>query len=404
MFSACAFLFFASTSASAQDLDSDRFSFRGFGSLMATSHQGGEDVDYRRFAGQPRGVAEGKTELFTDSVAGAQINFKFDEHFSVTAQGVTRLRPNGDWDLKLSQGYLRWSPDDSLVLRAGRLGYDIYLLAESRQVGYSYLTVRPSPEIYGLIGNDEVEGLDITYTHRLGHGLGRVRLFGGDTANQAAFVDGSYADTPAEIRGVLFDYLYRGWTARVALVDFRYKPDPLLVQLAGILNQTGVPNSVSIARGLNRDELVSKAVQIGLVYDDGPLQAQLLATHIESDSIAGPEVQNVYGQLAYRMQKWTPFVAFGSSRDSNEYQTTGLPDLPMFALLNGAVYWVQSALRTTQHTTSVGVRYDLSSHFDFKLQYDRVSLRDSALMLDRRQPAGGPIDMNVIALGVDFVF
>jgi hypothetical protein len=404
VFSTLVLLFIGATAVQAQDVDADRFTFRGFGTLMATSQRGGEDVDYRRYIGQPRGVADGDVELYTDSIAGAQIDFAFSENFSITAQGVTRMNPDGDWDLELSQGYLRWSPDDSLVVRAGRLGYDIYLLAESRQVGYSYLAVRPSPEIYGLVGNDEVEGADIMYTHRLGHGLGRVRLFGGDSTNEAAFVDGRQAHTAAKIYGAVFDYLYRGWTGRIALVNFSYDPDPRFQQLAAALQMTGLPDSIEIAHGLSRHELASKGVQLGLVYDDGPLQGQLLLTSIESDSIAGPDLENIYTQFGYRLRQWTPFVAFASGTDRNPIKRTGLPDLPMFAPLNGAVYQIQSNLRTTQHTTSVGVRYDLSSHFDFKLQVDRVSLRDSALMLDRRPPAGGPVDMTVIAAGVDFVF
>jgi hypothetical protein len=53
----------------------------------------------------------------------------------VVLQGVSRMRADGDWTVRISQGFVRWSPDESWVLRAGRIGYDIYLLAESRQVG-----------------------------------------------------------------------------------------------------------------------------------------------------------------------------------------------------------------------------------------------------------------------------
>lgn len=396
-------LFLAAAAASAQDMAADRFTFRGFGTLAAT-WQDAEGVDYRRFIGQPRGVAEGEVELHTDSIAGAQVDFALHQVLSISVQALTRLRPDGDWHLGVSQAYLRYSPDDSLVLRAGRLGYDIYLLAESRQVGYSYLAMRPSPEIYGLLGSDEVDGADVTYTHRLGRGLARMRLFGGGSSNQVAFVDGSYIDTDAEIYGAVFDYLYRGWTARAAVVKFQYDPDPQLALLAAGLNMTGQPQAMSLAPGISRDKLTSNGVQLGVVYDEGPLQAQVLATHIISDSIAGPDLDSVFTQVGYRFGQWTPFLAFARSRDRNPIEGTGLPDLPMFAPLNFAVLQVQANSRSTQHTTSVGVRYDLSSRFDFKLQLDRISLRDSSLMLDRRAPPGGPLDMTVIAAGVDFVF
>jgi hypothetical protein len=394
----------AGAQACAGGFATDRFTFRGFGTLAATWQDSGEDVAYRRFIGQSRGVADGEVELHTDSIAGAQIDFELREGLSLSAQGVTRLRPDGDWHPGLSQGYLRYSPDESLVLRAGRLGYDIYLLAESRQVGYSYLAMRPSPEIYGMLGSDEVDGADVTYTHRLGRGLARMRLFGGGSSNQVAFVDGTYDDTAADIHGAVLDYLYRGWTARAAIVRFQYDPDPQLALLAAGLEMTGAPGAVGIARGLSRDELTSNGVQLGLVYDEGPLQAQLLTTHITSDSIAGPDLDAVYAQVGYRLGQWTPFLAYASSRDRDAIAATGLPDLPMFAPLNVGVRQVQSNVRSTLHTTSFGLRYDLSSHFDFKLQIDHISIRSSSLMLDRRVPPGGPLDMTVIAAGVDFVF
>jgi hypothetical protein len=290
------------------------------------------------------------------------------------------------------------------VVRAGRVGYDIYLLAESRQVGYSYLAMRPSLELYGLLGNDEVDGADVTYTHRAGHGLVRARLFGGNSSNEVAFADGTYSDTKAEIRGAVLDYLYRGWTARAALVEFGYDADPGFAMLAAGLRMTGMPQPMALADQLDDKQLESTGLQLGIVYEDGPLQAQLLYTQIDSDTIAGPYVKTLFTQVGYRLDKWTPYLGFADSRDQRGIAATGLPDLPMFAPLNGAVYQIQSSLRSTQHTTTVGVRYDLSSHFDLKLQWDRVSLADSSLMLDGRVPPGGPLDMNVVAAGVDFVF
>ena len=65
---------------------------------------------------------------------------------------------------------------------------------------------------------------------------------------------------------------------------------------------------------------------------------------------------------------------------------------------------MQSSVRSTQHTVSVGVRYDFTSHFDVKLQIDRVSRRDAAVIFDRRATPGGPVDFTVAAVAIDFVF
>src|SRR5690606_22134688 len=128
----------------------DRFVLRGFGTTAATYVES-DGVEYRRHAGQAYGVADGEVDLGTDSIGGLQLNVRLAPTVDMVVQGISRLRADGDWDPHLSQAFVRWSPDESLVLRAGRVGYDIYLLAESRQVGYSYVPLRPTPEFYGLV-------------------------------------------------------------------------------------------------------------------------------------------------------------------------------------------------------------------------------------------------------------
>jgi hypothetical protein len=112
----------------------------------------------------------------------------------------------------------------------------------------------------------------------------------------------------------------------------------------------------------------------------------------------------VYALFGYRLAKWTPYLSYAGSWDRNPIRDAGLPPLPMLQPLNDAVLSVQSPTRSTQHTASLGVRYDLSSRVDFKLQLDRMKVRDSALNFDYRAQPGLPYDMTVIAATVDFVF
>jgi hypothetical protein len=393
----------AASIAQAQDLDAPRFTLRGFGTAAATTHDT-DDIEFRRSASQGHGVAANDIEMYTDSIAGVQFNARLSSKFDFVLQGVSRQHADGDWDVEMSQGFVRFSPDQSWVLRAGRLGYDIYLLAESRQVGYSYLALRPSPEFYGLLTNDQIDGADIAFTRRVGSGLVRARVFGGDGAGELAFSDGTFTNPGADVYGAVLDYLNRGWTARVALVKFDYESGAALASLAAALRMTGAPESVAIADGLDHKVLSSTGLQLGIAYEDGPLQSQVLYAISSSDSIAGPDLKALYTLVGYRLHDFTPYASFASSRDDHAARTTGLPDIPMLAPLNGAVAAIQAPMRSTQDTTSVGVRFDVSSHFDVKLQVDRVSLRGSSLNFDRRTPAGSPANMTVVAVAVDFVF
>lgn len=392
----------AATQAHGQDLDGKRFTVRGFGTIGATT-QDADDLEFRRNVGQAHGVAAGDVAFTADSIAGLQLDAKLGGKFDVLAQGVTRLRADGDWSPQVTQAFIRYSPDESLVLRAGRVGYDIYLLAESRQVGYSYLALRPSLEFYGFITNDSIDGGDISFSHRLGGALVRARLFGGGGAGELAFADETNSGTTGTVYGASIDYIFRAWTARAAYVSFDYDGNAGFVQLAAGLRLTGAPEAVRIADDIDHDVFNSEGLQLGVAYEDGPLQAQILYGTVTSKSITGPDADKFYSLVGYRIQRWTPFLSFATSRDRNAYVATGLPDIPEFAPLEGAIRLIQKNSRSTQHSVSFGVRFDFASHFDFKLQVDRVALRDSSLMFDRRV-SGGDADMTVIAAALDFVF
>lgn len=389
--------------AQAQDIDAGRFTFRGFGTLGASTHDT-DGIEYRRNTGQGDGVESGELDFNTDSIAGLQAGVRLNSKFDVVVQGVARQRADADWSIRLSQGFLRFSPDDSLVLRAGRIGYDIYLLAESRQVGYSYLPVRPSPEFYGQITNDEIDGLDAAYTRRAGRGLFRARVFGGAGSGELAFAEGPETDTTADVYGATFDYIFRGWTARAALVVFSYDADASIPLLVGALRATNFPSAIAAADDLDEDVYQSHGVQVGVAYDDGPMLAQLMYGAVTSDSISGPEFDKLYGLFGYRLRKWTPFASIASSRDRNPIHDAGLPPIPQLAPLNAAVMRIQQATRSTQHTSTLGVRYDFNSHVDFKFQVDRTHVRDTSLIFDRRPDVGTPYELTVITAAVDFVF
>ncbi|HUQ08759.1 MAG TPA: porin [Steroidobacteraceae bacterium] len=401
--STLAILFSAIPRAQAQDMGADRFTFRGFGSVGATTHDT-DGIEYRRNTGQGSGARSGEVDFATDSLLGLQVDARLSSKLDVVVQGVTRQRADDSWRPRFSQAYLRFSPGDSLVLRAGRIGYDIYLLAESRQVGYSYLPVRPSPEFYGQITNDDIDGLDVAWTRRIGRGLVKARVFGGDGSGELAFADRSTSDTIGQVYGGTFDYIFRGWTARVALVQFNYDAGADIPLLAGALRATGFPSAAAVAEDLDHRSYRSDGVQVGVAYDDGPMLAQVMYGAVDSDSIAGPDFDKLYALCGYRLGKWTPFASFASSNDRSEIHDAGLPPIPQLAPLNGAVVQIQQATRSTQHTGSLGLRYDLNPHIDFKFQVDRTHVRDSSLLFDYRPDAGTPFDMTVITAAVDFVF
>jgi len=172
----------------------------------------------------------------------------------------------------------------------------------------------------------------------------------------------------------------------------------------GGLRMTGVPQALAVANDLDQRTFQSRGIQLGVAYDDGPLQAQVLWGDVESDPIFGPDINMFYALAGYRLRQWTPFVSFSRSRDRAAMRTTGLPDIPELAPLNQGVAMMQSSVRTTQRTASIGVRFDISAHIDVKFQLDRAKLSDTALVFDRRIGPAGDANMTIAAVAIDFVF
>ena len=148
----------------------------------------------------------------------------------------------------------------------------------------------------------------------------------------------------------------------------------------------------------------SQGMQLGVAYDDGPLQAQLLYGHIISDSISGPNIDALQAQVGYRVQDFTPFLAFAKSQDRNPIRSTGLPGAPELLPVILTVQGMQESTRATQHTMSAGVRWDFAPNWALKAQADFASLDDSALNFDRRGPGAADAEVTVLTATLDFVF
>jgi hypothetical protein len=398
-----ALLGIGASTARAQEFDVDRLTFRGFGTLGFTTHDA-EGIEFRRNVGQGHGVEAHDIDFQPDSLAGLQLNANLLPRLDFALQGVTRATAEGDWAPRITQAFLRYSPDESLVLRAGRFGYEIYLLSESRQVGYSYLAVRPSQDFYGLVTNDEVDGVDVSWTTRLGPGVFKARAFGGEGSDETALPDGTTWAAGSNALGATLDYSYRSLTARVAVLEVSYGANAELRGLGGALVSTGMPPAVAIGQDLLASAQESRGMQLGLAYDNGPLQAQLLYGRITSDSIAGPNVNAFQAQVGYRLHDWTPYISFAKSQDRSPVRSTGLPELPELLPAIEMVRLLQDNMRASQHSTSLGARWDFSSNWAFKAQVDFTDIHDSALNFDRRPPDAGGTRMTVLTAVIDFVF
>jgi hypothetical protein len=381
-----------------------RLTVGGFGTL-GMLYQNEDGLEYRRFVGQPHGAEAGKLDFATDTIGGVQLNAAWNQHLDVVVQAVTRLNSNNNWDPQLTRAFVRWNPSETFTARVGRLGLEIYPRADSRDVGYSQLTIRPVVEIFGLSPIDRFDGGELAFKRPVGDGLISFKLWGGRGGGDIVAQDGSISSVDHSVLwGGHVEYAQGPWIFRIGSGAIELDEPVGFGGLPDALRATGVPQSVALANDLDDNARKTWFHVAGMTYDEGPVQVRLFAAHIDIESKAMPAA-NV-GQLVggYRIDDFTPYAMFAFSKSGGEVRSTGLPDTPDTAALNAAAAAAQRASRYGQHSLALGLRWDFMPKLALKFQVDRVWINDSFTVLNRRPDPADNAEMTVFGVALDFVF
>lgn len=392
----------AASTGRADDLSGSPFVFRAFGTLGAV-YQNARGLAYRRDVSQGHGARAGEVDLGTDSLLGLQVTGRASSSLDAQVQTIVRRNAAGVWRPELARAFARYQPSETVMVRAGRIGLGVFLLADALDVGYSYLTIRPPVEVYGMLASDEFDGADATFSRRLGAGVGRIRVLGGRLPFEIAFANGMVSNIDgAAVLGLTVDYLYGDWQTRAALLEIHAPggSDPVAPALA----RTGFPQAVHLAGELNPSAQNSYGGEIGATYEGDPLGAALVFVHLDSDYLAGPKFNAAFALASYRIAQLTPYTAFSMTDSFATTQPTGLPPLPLFEPLIAAAQEDETALQTTQRDFSIGARYDFAPHVDLKMQIDRIWLHQSGLIFDYNVPPPGHTSLTVFGVALDFAF
>lgn len=391
--------------ASAKELGERRLTFGGFGTLAAVYHDE-EGLEYRRAVNQPEGAQAGEVDHRIDSLAGVQLNGAWNRELEAVAQAVTRYDSDRSWRPRMTRAFIRYVPDEALMLRAGRVGYELLPRADSRDIGYSYLTLRPPVEILGVLPREDFDGGDVTFKRPLGEGLANLKLYAGRTGGKVVYSDQTIDISDSEIWGAHLEYLVGDWILRLGSGVFLVGREPEVDPLIAGLRQTGQPQAQALADDFAEKNRRTSFTVAGITYDSGPAQVRLFLARAYSPGPPGPRLYLGSFTAGYGFGAYTPFVSFAMSDSFAEIKSTGLPDAtPQLAALNAAAFDVQNRQQNEQSTLSLGLRYDFAPRMDLKFQVDRVRLRGTSLVLDRNQPPrNDDANMTVLGIGLDFVF
>lgn len=397
---ACLMLATAACGAAASEAGSyPSFTLGGFGTLGA-ARSSSDQAEFVRDLSQPGGISR-KWAAKTDSVFGLQGNLRLNEQVEGVAQVVSRYGHRGDFTPELMWAFLKYDPTGAVSLRAGRLGTEFYMLADSRLVGYSYLTVRPPNDYYGALPFSHIDGADAQVSIPLSSGLLRAKAYYGLTREELPLSSRQWDIANSGMGGAYLDYQQGGWQWRVAYAQIRFHNNLPIGDLQQNLRTAGANAAADALTVVGK---TSHFWSGGVVYDRGPWQVQAMLNYTDQGSVLFESSKAGYVVAGYRVGDVTPFLGYSRIKSTPKQLNTGLPNAGALAQLNATVAAVLADSHNDQYTISAGARWDVYRNIALKAQVDAIRGSPTSIFPYRWEKAGWTGRTEVFSLTLDFVF
>jgi hypothetical protein len=378
--------------ATAYAQDTSPISIAGFGTAALTK----TNTDLAEFSRASQASGAGKdARTGVDSDFGVQATAKWDDRLSFTAQGLARKHGENDqYSAELAWAFAKYKVSDDFSVRLGRIGLPIYMISDSRNIGYANTMLRPPTEVYQQVPLDNANGGDIIYQHSFGEttataqfavGTAKDHSRGGTTVNSSSMV------AQLLLENGPFTYRIGRAQANVSIHN---------AGLAQLVAGVKAAN-LGIADQLNIIDFTGKFTSLGVTMDYKNVLAQAEYAKRTTDTRLIPDTTSWYLMLGYRWGAFVPYYVHGNAKQDSIRSFSNLPTTgPLAGLSAGVNGAIKAGL---QSTDAVGVRWDFYKSAAFKVQIDRVKPKDGAGYFINAQPGfTGPV--TVYAAAIDFVF
>jgi hypothetical protein len=356
--------------AGAAEIDRPKVTFGGFGTL-GISHSSMHYGDYTLDSSVPRasGLSEDWSAANDTRIAG-QVSAEFTPKISAILQVISEYHTPNTYQPDVEWANVKYAFTPDAYIRVGRIALPTFLNADSRDVGYSYVWIHPPIELYRQLSITQSDGVDATYRAEIGETMNTFKalLHGRNTLERE-----NSTSTSKDMWGI-FDTIEYGPTT----AHFSYQER----SSATTSNQTGVTGAWVKYSDLS----------VGAQYDSGDWF--VVSEWIQRKSTT--KISAMYVSGGYRIHRFTPYATYAQNSPGSFLPGFPPPSANRIRLTN-----------RSQHTTSLGIRWDFMKNTDFKFQYDQVKLSDSSDGFLANVPAGVMLygaKFHVVSAVVDFVF
>ncbi len=393
--------------------------FHGFGTLGAAINDQTGVAELRDLENNI-GIVHRGDYWAADSRFGIQVDQPLTRRLTATVQFVAAHRVIQRADNNIQWAFLRLNPSSEWTLRAGRMGVDAFMLSDHRNVGFSYLWVRPPVEFYGYIPLYSMDGGDAEYTHPLGSGVLSFKAYGG-VSRPIYYIKNNTPDFTEFLMkptlGMDLGWRNNAWTLRLEgaslLLHNNFPGLNSLLQASSALTPYDPALNVAAQNASENGTHIFYYGE-GINFDNGHLLmlSELSVTHFQSHFKAN--TAQGYLTLGVHVHDFTPYLSYSrvwETRDDMQITApmSGLP-LPLARAANQLTGLynqnVFGLTKTTQYTVSLGNRWDFANNMDLKLQYDLTRVQHQGSDLWSTQPGLIPRGrgVNMLSLTLDAVF
>jgi hypothetical protein len=387
------------------------FSFGGFGTFGLV-HSSRHDGDFAATTFKPNGAGFSHDwSSDVDSLIAGQITANFSRHWSAVVQVVSEQNSENSYKPAVEWANVKFQANDAFDVRVGRTPLPAFMVTDTRKLGYANPWVRPPVEVYALVPVTQNDGVDASYRSLWGAATNTVHLTVGRSNSDFPLYAGAGAGTVRGRRQFVLTELYeRGFasvrvnysTAHVTIDGFT----PLFTAFEAF-----GPQGAALADRFNFKDRTVTFYGVGASYDPQDWFVTGEWGHINTGPLTGDNT-GWYATGGYRFHTLTPYATYARARTSTARTSAGLTvanlppaAAPAAAQLNGILDSVLATIRS-QHSVSLGARWDFVRNVAAKLQFDHTLVdagSDAQLRtLQPNYPTGGTL--NLISVSVDFVF
>src|SRR5690606_7255284 len=167
----------AALPCAAQPPSRSHVEFNGFGTLGVV-HSSEDRADFVNSSRQPDGAGHSSDFAFdVDSRLGIQATANPDGRVAAVIQVVAEQDEDDTYTPSIEWANLKYDITPESSIRAGRTVLPIFMVSDSRKVGYANPWLRPPTELYNLVPVTSNDGVDVLYQARAGPALTTLQAY-----------------------------------------------------------------------------------------------------------------------------------------------------------------------------------------------------------------------------------